>query len=430
MDNADTLEAMQTLLEQVALPSSLEQIKSPTEDFMVNLISAFFTHCHINVAAIKQLTPNQLNALEVTNPENAWVAPILNLREAMATVGRKIFLKDFQITDITSPRHIRAKRQLRLMGNFLLYANNKKSHMQGRIDGVLSRAERIQSVRTQKQEIMERMNKQAMTTAQKKVELERIREDVNDNEVRISQNKSKIASDDKVLKEREELRAQKIARNQAKRANLQKRQDTLDELSARIVKSPEKFRAQLRELTEARKNQEEKRENMLVAILHKKTLLQNFEAALGLIKKEQSKLKEVIEDQKKLKAMKKENERLREEVEEAQRTISLAENLGNQEEHQVIAGAIQECEKQCQERILKVKKSFMEIDAEKKSLERKRENLEIRCTELGSETLKIRRIVGEVERDIETFFKECQELHDSEVAKVQRLHSAANPGME
>ncbi|XP_063984493.1 kinetochore protein Nuf2-like [Diachasmimorpha longicaudata] len=430
MDNTDSIEAMHTLLEHVDLPATLEQIKCPTEDFMVNLISAFFEHCHIDVATIKQLTPSQLNALELTNPENASIAPIVNLREAMATVGNEIFLKDFQITDITSPRHIRAKKQLRVMGNFLLYANNKNYHMRERIDMVFSRGEKIQTLRTQKQEIMEKMNKQAMVTAQKKVELKKIQQEILDYEAKISQNKIKIAKDDKILKEKEELKAQKMARNQAKRADLQKRQEVLDELNARIVRSPEKLKTKLRDLTEARKNQEEKRENIQKTILHKKTLLQNFEAALTLIQKEHTKLKDVIEDQKKLIAAKKECDRLRGDVEEAQRTISLAENLDNQEEHQVIAGAIQECEKQCQERILKAKKSFMEMDAEKKSLERKRENLEIRCTELASENLKVRRMVEDVEMDIERFFKDIQMLHSSEIAKVERLHSAVIPRVE
>uniref|UniRef100_A0A0C9QLY1 Nuf2 protein n=1 Tax=Fopius arisanus TaxID=64838 RepID=A0A0C9QLY1_9HYME len=429
MDNQDTIEAMQTLLEQVELPSSAELIRNPTEEFIIDVISAFFDNCHIDTATIKRLTPSQRNALEVTNPENAYIASILNLREAAAVVGREIFMRDFQITDITSPRHIRAKKQLRFLGNFLLYANNKKSHMQERIDEVLSRAEKIQSLRAQKQDAMERMNEQALLRAQKKMEIKKIEQEIIEWESKISGNRAKIAIDDKILKERDAVKAQRVARNQGQRAELQKYQDIDDELNGKVVRSPEKFRTQLRDLTEARKNQEEKRDNIQGAILHKRTLLQTFETALNLIKKEQGKLGELIEDQKKLKGMKKEGERLKEEVDEAARTISLVENMESQEP-QVIAGAIQETEKLCQERIQKIKKTFVEADGEKKLLERKKETLEIRCTELGSQTAKIREQIQEIEVETRDFLRHTQELHDSEMAKIQRLHGGAPNGMD
>ncbi|KAK0090231.1 hypothetical protein PV326_004198, partial [Microctonus aethiopoides] len=423
-------ESVYSILSELNLPATLENLRNPTEAFMIHIISEFLQRFQIDVAAIKRTTLEQNSALRVTNPENAIIVSLINLREVMCIIGNEIFLKDFSINDFTSPGTKRTRTHLKFIANFALYARNARTNMQQRINEVLTRGQYIDDVRKKKQSIIEVINKNASEVANNKVNNENLKSNIEVIQKNIEIRKCEANKLDGNYKISDEKRLNTIERYQAKCAELKKLKEISEHLKNKVVKEPESFKLRLQELEEECNSKKEKRTSVQEAIQSKKPMIQNLENALAFVRKQRTKLPEVIDLQIKLIECNQMNESLKRQIEEATHLIDLEANRDREDEEKVTVKEVKKCEMQCEEKLNKLRSIHNELLAEKKALERKLMNYEAQEVELCIERDNIRGKIVELEAKINQFLRQCQELCNNKIKDMEMAHENAEDQMQ
>lgn len=112
-----------------------------------------------------QATFEQLSlGLAEDNPE---MLALINITEAMASICSKIFLKDFNLTDITSPVPKRNRRIAKFLANFVLYTNNKMVEIEDRLESSRVKVEDLNALRLSRNTLTEAKNAMALENSKK-----------------------------------------------------------------------------------------------------------------------------------------------------------------------------------------------------------------------------------------------------------------------
>ncbi|XP_057321123.1 kinetochore protein Nuf2-like [Microplitis mediator] len=409
-------ESVHSLLTELEFPVSMEDLKNPTESFMIKFITEFFQRFHIDVATLTQPAFDQVDVLKVTGEQNAsHIVCLLNLSEVIGIIGDKIFVKDFTVTDITSPGSKRTRKILKFLANFTLYAQNASARLQEETDKVFAEAERIENIKKKTEEIKERMNKRAAEMASMIAQTEAMDKRVNEIRSRMKKRQGNI---DKVCQHNAKLQSktsklEEIVKN--KYIDVKKLESTVEQLKTKIVADPNQDQLRLQELEKEREDKEEKRIASEEAIQQKKPMIQHFEKLLLFIAQLHSKLPDTFKFQKRLMEESKRFEVLDRQLQELKEAISVEEKLFHENDEALLQEEIKKYEAEHESNLVKLRNTQTKLINKKKSLEEKIADMKTQQLEFLSELDKVKIKIAESENKVTEFLKQSQLLCNEDI---------------
>ncbi|XP_018397113.1 PREDICTED: probable kinetochore protein nuf2 [Cyphomyrmex costatus] len=278
-----SIEKIHRTLLDAALPSTIKDLKNPTEDYAVNLLTTFLTRFGINMNLIDQPIPEQLGAM--TYYEDSDVINLINLYVVVAQISDKIFLHDLCLTDITSPGQKRLRKQAKFLSNFVLYTIHKKSGCNDRMDQIQTISKLLEDLKERKTHISESINNKVMHKAKQLSMIEKLENDIehiqsitekiNKNEIEFEIMKSNV--------DKENQKAKELCGSVKTTAG--KLSKMITEVQSEVVHSPREYQSRLDEIEKQHKLKEEERSIMQEAIQEKKQSIKLIEEKLNFVQK-------------------------------------------------------------------------------------------------------------------------------------------------
>ncbi|XP_034939994.1 probable kinetochore protein NUF2 [Chelonus insularis] len=424
---AITPESVFTILSDLALPVTMQDLQNPTEKFMINIMTHILKRLSIDVDAVEKPTMDQLEALRVSGLENAPILKIMNLRQVISHFSREIFIKDFTISDLTNPGPKRTRKILKIFGNFLLYARRAKEEMQPDIDEVLARGQRITELRQKTQELQEKMNIKAFGISKKKTTSDNLDREIEKITKEIQEGKENMEEKEMLVKAIKERHQNIFEDVENKRQEIKKITDITAKLKEKIVKDPESYKARLLELKEQIQNKEEKRSALQDALKSKKPTIAMLENCLAAVVKARNKLPEIIELNKEILEAKQKAETLIQQINEITSTLQADDNDSyDKDEEEIFADEVNKCKISCEEHLSKYRATINELMNEKKFIEKSYADKQAEEVEMYVKRDSLRRKVMEKEAEVAKFLKDCQNLINKEIKEVVEHHEEAH----
>ncbi|XP_058806205.1 synaptonemal complex protein 1-like isoform X2 [Phymastichus coffea] len=276
-------ENLQSVLQEADIRVDMADLQNPTERFMTYLITEYLHKFNIDGNEISKSTPEQLEGLSC--PESASDAiKAINLHSAISSFCGEIFLKDLSLKDITSPGPKRARRQIKILFNFLVYVKNKLTENEITLEEFENRQKDIEEMIDSKNDIIKKIGS-TIHEQENKLELkQRIQQEIDEisQEIEANNRKSKELEcqvKDAMIKHQD---ASKKC-NELKAKTIQMHKVT-SELQSKIVKSPEEYAARSKELMKMLEVKTEERQVLNESITRKKLQIKNNESAQELVK--------------------------------------------------------------------------------------------------------------------------------------------------
>ncbi|XP_011640708.1 LOW QUALITY PROTEIN: interaptin-like [Pogonomyrmex barbatus] len=276
-----SINTIHRILVDAGLPSTIEDLKNPTEKYVVNLLTTFLSHFSIDLGVINQPIAEQLTAMP--HYEDSDIINLTNLHAIVAQIFDKIFLSDFCLTDITSPGQKRFRRQVKLISNFVLYAMHKKSEFNDRQNQIQTKSKLVEELKEKKAQTLDSNHDEVMHKAKELSKIERLENEIQCVQLKVEKfNKRK--SELKVIKidvEKENQKAKELCGSiRISAAELSKK---ITEIQAEIVHSPEKYQIHLDKIKEEHESKMEARDIMQEAIQEKKQTIKQIQDKLHVV---------------------------------------------------------------------------------------------------------------------------------------------------
>ncbi|KAG7187754.1 hypothetical protein KM043_016799 [Ampulex compressa] len=416
-----------SVLQDANLPSSINDLKNPTEEYVIRLITAFLREFHIDVDAINKPTLEQQDIM--TYSGNLDIIGILNLYTAMAQICDRIYINDLCISDITSPGPKRIRKQAKFLANFVLYTNNKISDIQSQIDKIKSKGKELDDISNKREEILEEINKKALLNAKQQslkekylTEIEKVRWRIKEN------NQGKLELDAKILdaQKRMQKSMEVCWSSKTEATELNKAVATL---KTEDVQFPEKYETQLRELEEQYKLKQVEREIMRVDFHNKKCLIQEREGNLSFAQAQINKISEANNIYELLKKECMEIDHLKKQIDVLKANVDTleAERLSMQEELSEDSD-INEYRVRCKERLAPLRSMMADLTRKKRAAEVKVQEMQTRYGEIYLQTMGVENASAKIEEETSVFVKNCQDLYDNEMMTESSLHAIGKQG--
>ena len=147
------------ILLDAALPSTIEDLKNPTEDYIVNLLKAFLLQFYIDVSLIYQPIPEQYTVM--TYYEDSDVVNLINLHAVVTQIFDRIFLHEFCLNDITNPGQKRLKKHAKFLSNFVLYTMHKKPEFNDKKDQIEATSRQLEELKETNIQVVELIKNKA-----------------------------------------------------------------------------------------------------------------------------------------------------------------------------------------------------------------------------------------------------------------------------
>ncbi|KAG8036050.1 hypothetical protein G9C98_004629 [Cotesia typhae] len=428
-------ESVYSLLTELGFPVTMEDLKNPTESFMIKFLTEFCQRFHIDAHTLTQLTFEQVEVLKVTGEQNAsHVTALLNLSEVISIIGEKIFVKDFSVTDITAPGAKRTRKIIKFLANFALYAEGASIKMQEETDKIFTQAQEIENTKKKSDELKEKMNKKAADMATMMAQIEANNEKSEEIKTRMKRRQEKI---EMTRKHNEDLlktssKWREIYANKC--SEVSKLESISQQLKAKIVDDPSKGRLQLQELQKEQVDKEEKKAATEEAIQQKKPVIQHFEKLLNFIQQSHSKLPDTFKWQKRVMEESKRFEVLDRQLQELKEAVSNEEKLSHEDDEALLQEEVKKYETEHENNLVKLRGVQTKLTSEKKVLEEKIDELRTKQLDFLSELDKTRGKIAESNCKTKEFLKQCKELYNEEIRNLvnerkeylEQLSSKAN----
>ncbi|XP_071627655.1 uncharacterized protein [Temnothorax longispinosus] len=270
-------------LQDVSLPSTIEDLKNPTEDYIVNLLTTFLLQFCINMSLIDQPLPEQLDAMAYY--EDSDVINLINLHAVVARIFDKIFIHDFCLTDITSPGQKRFRKQAQYLSNFVLYTLHTKSKFNEKMDEIQTMSKLLKELKERKAQVSEAINNKLMHKAKQLSMIEKLEAEIRHVQSRTGQfNKKELELE--VMKndiEKENQKAKELYGSV--KTTAKKLSKMITEIQSEVVNSPEEYRSRLNEIEDQHKLKVKERSEVQNAIQDKKQLIKQVGEKLNFVKK-------------------------------------------------------------------------------------------------------------------------------------------------
>lgn len=407
------IEKIHNILIQADLPSSINDLKNPTEEFVVNLINTFLRRFHIDVGAIDKPTMEQQDIMKYC--EDSDIIKLINLHVVMVQICDRIYLKDLCITDISSPGSKKVRKHAKLLVNFILYATNKESDIADEISKIQNKGKLLHETIEKKNEIIQAKNEKALSTAKHLSVKEKCTAEIQKLQLTIEKNNKKYIELMAKVNKAEEKKHKAVERCGTKKAEASKLSKTLTELQSEIVKSPEEYKMRLNELEKQQTDKVKERETMQEAFLDKKHLIEQQTNILNFVQKQLEKFVEVQDIYHQLKNVDIQEDNIRKQVDVLRADITEFEKRlqSQKEQHEEIE--IHNLHAQYEERLVPLRNLSMQLLSNKKLCKERLEEMKMKYNDEYLKLEKSQSTIKKLEEETVALIKNYQDLYDSEI---------------
>ncbi|XP_076286590.1 uncharacterized protein LOC143212102 [Lasioglossum baleicum] len=416
----EDLEEIHNLLLEANLPSSVCDLKNPTEKYVVNLINIFLRRFHIDVDTIRKPTKTQQDTIQMSYSDNADIIGLINLHVAMGQICDRIYLKDFCITDIISPGSKRIRRQGKFLANFILYATNKELEIGDKVSDIKNRAYALQEMLNKNDEVNKAIkDKQLHITKQLQLR-EKIMLEIQAVQSKISGNNEKYIKLTAEMTTAEEKKQQAINVFESYKTQASNLNKVIAKLESEVVKSPETYEKRLKELENQQSAKIEHREALLEAFQDKKNLIEQRKKTLSFIQMQLENLSEVRCTKQKLKTVNAQGDSVQKQVEALETQIEdlKKKKLETQKDTEHETNEVNDLRTQCDQRLAPLRNLKAQLLSDRKTHQQTLETEQVRyndiCQKLKERQSEIKKLEGETL----ALFKCYQEIYDSEISQL------------
>ncbi|XP_031840353.1 uncharacterized protein LOC116430405 [Nomia melanderi] len=413
------IEQIHNILLDAHLPSSINDLKNPTEEYVVNLINTFLRRFYIDVDTIDKPTKEQQVVMSYL--EDTDIIRLINLHTAMGQICDRIYIKDLSITDIISPGSKRIRKQAKFLSNFVLYATTKESEIEDTINEMKARAEISQDMLEKKNELTGAI-KEKESYIRKQLSLkDKYNAEIQKIQLKHAKNKEismKQMAEMTIAEEYKQQTDEVFESYKKETSNLSK---TIAELQSEIVKSPEKYNARLKNLEEQQNAKIKQRDIMREAFQDKKNLFEQLKTVLGFIQKQLDKFNEVKDVDELLKKVsaqgdniKKQVEILRADIKEFEQRLETQKDKGKESE-------IDDFRMQYKERLTSFRNMNSQLLREKENYEQKFKEEQIQHNEDCLKLKKMQSVIKKLEEETSVLIKNYQDIYDNEISNEKAL---------
>ncbi|XP_039307401.1 probable kinetochore protein nuf2 [Solenopsis invicta] len=402
------------------LPSTIEDLKNPTEEYIMNLLTTFLTRFNINVNLIEP-SQEQLNIMPYH--EDSELLNLINIHAVVTKIFDKIFLSDFSLTDITSPGQKRLRKQVKFISNFILYWMHKKSGFNDKMEQIQMISKQLEDLKDEKIQISEKINNTVMHKAKQMSIIEKLEADIKHIQSKTEKlNKKEMELE--IIKndmEKENQKAkEQIASIKIEAGKISKK---ITEVQSAVVHSPENYRSRLNEIEEQRKLKEEERDVMQEAIQDKKQSIKQINEKLDFVQKIIDEFSILADTYKKMKNKKTELKNIKEEIDslyttekELETKIAMHNNQIDTEKNKLQTCREEEMVPLCnlQSQLLSEKKLL------KTKLDKSQECFKEKCLKKD----KLQTEIKIKEEETMAFINGCQERYNNEIAEERELRNS------
>ncbi|XP_018317531.1 probable kinetochore protein nuf2 isoform X1 [Mycetomoellerius zeteki] len=409
-----------TLLD-AALPSTIKDLKNPTEDYVVNLLTTFLTRFGINMSLIDQPIPEQLGAMMYY--EDSDVINLINLYVVVAQISNKIFLHDFCLTDITSPGQKRLRKQAKFLSNFVLYTMHKQSGYNDRMDEIQTISKLLEDLKERKTHVSESINNKVMHKAKQLSMIEKLENDI-EHMQSITEKLNKQEMEFEIRKnnvDKENQKAKELCGSVKTTAG--KLSKMITEIQSEVVHSPKEYRSRLDEIEKQHKLKEEERSTMQEAIQEKKQSIKLIGEKLNFVQKTSDDFRMLADTYKEQKNKKTKRNNVIKEIDSLNNIWSESKTKLAMHKDKI---DIEKNELQTynEEDMVLLCNLYSQLLSDKKIQKTKLDKAQDCLNEKCLEKNKLQTDIKKIEEETRTFINSCQESYDNELANEFELRRA------
>lgn len=407
-------EQIHSILTESNLPSSINDLKNPTQEYVINLIDTFLRRFHIDVSVIDKPTTEQQEVMLYYEDSN--IIDLINLHVAMLQICNRIFVKDLCITDITSPGSKKIRKQAKYFANFILYVNNKEAEIEYQVNELQDRRKMFYDMLEKKEKILGTKNEKALHIAKQLSVKENLISEIQKvkNTIEINNKKHELLMERMADAEKKKLEVMEhLGTYKAQIVELTK---STAELKSQIITSPEEYKKRLIELEEQQSAKIKERETMREIFQDKKHLIEQQKSILNFIQEKSEKLSEVRDTYDRLKeitvqedGVKKQVDILKTDVTDFQKRLKAQKD--QRKEHEV-----DEIQAQCEKRLSPLRVLRDQLLSEKKLCQENLNDVQTENIEDCSKLDKLKSAIKKLEDETATLLKNCQELYNNEIS--------------
>ncbi|XP_043587405.1 probable kinetochore protein nuf2 isoform X4 [Bombus pyrosoma] len=413
------IEKIHSILTEANLPSSINDLKNPTEEFIVNLIDTFLRRFHIDVNAIDNATIEQRDIMSYC--EDSTIIALINLHVVMVQICDRIYLKDLCITDITSPGSKRVRKQAKFLANFILYATNKESDIEDKVIEIQNRAKILHDMVEKKNEILQAINDKALHIAKQLSIKEKLIAEIQKLQSKREKNNKKQIELAAKITAAEEEKQKTVELCGTYKAQALKSNKTITELQSEIVKSPEGYQKRLSELEQQLSAKVKERETIQAAFQDKKCLIEQQKNELAFAQELLEKFTEVRDIHDRLKKIKVQEDTIKKQVDTLRTDVAESEKrLVVQKDHDK-EDEINELQAQCDERLSPLRNLNTQLLSNKKLCKENLEKAQIQHNEDCLKLKKIQNMIKKLENETAGLLKNYQDLYNNEISSEKSL---------
>nr|XP_012219519.1 PREDICTED: probable kinetochore protein nuf2 [Linepithema humile] len=409
------------LLLDAALPSTIEDLKDPTEDYILNLLTEFLSKFSIDMNLIDQPIPEQLDVM--TYYEDSDFINLINLYTVLTQVLDKIFLHNFCLTDITSPGQKRLKKQAKYLSNFVLYTMLKKSEFNDKMEEIQASSKLVKELRERKDQVLESISYKALQKGKKLSLIEKLKSDI---QYMKSEKLSKKNLELEIIQNDVEKKNQKVKEHyNSLKTETEQLNKMILELQSEIVHSPEEYHSNLNKLETQKNLKEEERNAMQEAIQEKKQSIEKVEEILNFTQKMKKELLLLQDVYKELKNKKTKSNDIEKEIDSSNNMLSILQTKLAEHKDQVDTetNKLQSHQEKDLVPLLNLHKQLL---SEKKAQKIKLNAAKICYNEKCLEKNELHADISKIEKETTALLSSCQEIFDKEVNEEEKLRQAAN----
>ncbi|KZC04779.1 PREDICTED: myosin heavy chain, non-muscle-like [Dufourea novaeangliae] len=407
------IEQIHTILLDANIPSSINDLKHPTEEFVVNLMNTFLRRFHIDVDTINEPTDEQREAMSYC--EDSAIISLINLQVAMEQICQRIYIKDLCITDIISPGSKRIHKQAKFLSNFILYATTKESDIGDKIIEIQNKAKILHDILEKKKEVIkarkykeEHIAKQLLLKEKLEAEIQLIRS-------RLEKNKKKDVKLQAEMAAADEQNEQALTAYESYKMQSLNLSKTIKELQSEIVKSPEMYELRLNELEKQQIEKIKQRDLMQEAFQEKKNLIEKKTRIFTFIQKQLDEFNEVKDMHEQLKKVSVQADSSKKQVEMVRADINAFEKRLETQKNKLKETEVDELRVQYEERLIPLRNLKTQLLSDKKICQQKLEEEQVQYNEDCLELKKMQSAIEKVEEETSAFIKTCQDIYKSEI---------------
>ena len=413
------IEQIHNILLEANLPSSINDLKNPSEEFVVNLLNTFLKRFWIDINALDKPTIEQQDVM--SNCDDTDVVGLINLHGAMVEICDRIYIKDLCITDIISPGSKRIRKQAKFLANFILYVTNKESEMNDKIFEIQQKAKMMQDTLDRKNELLKDINDKALHTAKQLSLKEKYTAETEAIQFRLEKNKKRVIKLITIMTAVEEKKQEATQLCIADRAQALKLSKTIAELESEIVTSPEDYKTRLSGLEKELTFKGKERDIMQEACQDKKYAIEQQKNILTFIEEQLDKFSEVRDAKDELKEISVKEDGIKKQVELLRNDIKEFEEKLEAQKDQRKETEVDELQVQYEERLSPLRNLAVQLLSNKRI---SKENFEAVQVQHNEDRIKLKKMQSDVKRleeDTTVLLKNYQDLYDNEVLTEKAL---------